>query len=309
MGWLGTSEMARGLEVKGGGVCELWFRGGKFGVGPRVHQEIWCGSSEFLTTLTILIANQHASVSNHQAQPTQILPSTRAQPQAQRLSQMLSRARLAASIPGPSGIPTVAGITAYSPLKLHGAGPGKRVGIIGLGGLGHFGVLWAKALKADKVVVVSRSSAKKADALKMGADDFIATAEDPSWARKHASTLDIIVCTVSSSDMPLMKYLSLLRFDGTFVQVGAPEDGLPTIQQFPLMFKRLKITASLIGPPSEIREMLQLAADKKVKPWIQEIPMKDANKAIVEMEAGKSRYRYVLCNEKQAGGSQVRAGL
>ncbi len=199
-----------------------------------------------------------------------------------------------------------AGITTYSPLKLHGAGPGKRVGIIGLGGLGHFGVLWAKALKADKVVVVSRSSAKKADALKLGADDFIATAEEPNWARKHASTLDIIICTVSSSDMPLMKYLSLLRFDGVFVQVGAPEDGLPTIQQFPLMFKRLKITASLIGPPSEIREMLQLAADEKVKPWIQEIPMKDANKAIVDMEAGKPRYRYVLVNEKQ---SQVRAGL
>ncbi|KAK4149673.1 chaperonin 10-like protein [Chaetomidium leptoderma] len=196
------------------------------------------------------------------------------------------------------------GVTTYTPLKHHGVGPGKTVGIIGLGGLGHFGVLWAKALKADKVVVISRSSAKKDDALKMGADEFVATAEDPDWAKKHASTLDVIVCTVSSSSMPLMQYLSLLRFDGTFVQVGAPEDGLPTIQQFPLLFKRLKITGSLIGSPRDIREMLELAADQKVKPWIEEIPMKDANKAIVDFDAGKPRYRYVLSNEQQ-----VKAGL
>ncbi|KAL2128080.1 hypothetical protein VTI74DRAFT_9759 [Chaetomium olivicolor] len=192
------------------------------------------------------------------------------------------------------------GVTTYAPLKHHGAGPGKTVGIIGLGGLGHFGVMWAKALKADKVVVISRTSAKKEDALKMGADEFIATAEDPDWAKKHASTLDLIVCTVSSSSMPLMEYLALLKFDGTFVQVGAPEDGLPTIQQFPLIFKRLKITGSLIGSPDDIREMLQLAADQKVKPWIEEIPMKDANKAIVDMDAGKPRYRYVLYNEQQS---------
>ncbi|KAL2019775.1 hypothetical protein VTK56DRAFT_9219 [Thermocarpiscus australiensis] len=188
------------------------------------------------------------------------------------------------------------GVTTYAPLKHHGAGPGKTVGIIGLGGLGHFGVLWAKALKADKVVAISRSSAKKADALKMGADDFIATAEDPDWAKKHASTLDLIICTVSESSMPLMGYLSLLRLDGTFVQLGAPDDGLPSIQQFPLIFKRIKITGSLIGSPAVIREMLQLAAAKKVRPWIQTIPMKDANRAIVDMSAGKPRYRYVLEN-------------
>jgi D-arabinose 1-dehydrogenase-like Zn-dependent alcohol dehydrogenase len=200
------------------------------------------------------------------------------------------------------------GVTTYTPLKHHGVGPGKTVGIIGLGGLGHFGVMWAKALKADKVVVISRTSAKREDALKMGADEFIATAEDADWAKKHASTLDVVVCTVSSSSMPLMQYLSLLRFDGTFVQVGAPDDGLPTIQQFPLIFKRLKITGSLIGSPNDIREMFQLAADQKVKPWIKEIPMKDANRAIVEMEAGKPRYRYVLYNE-QPGTPPLKAGL
>ncbi|KAK0706266.1 chaperonin 10-like protein [Lasiosphaeria miniovina] len=197
------------------------------------------------------------------------------------------------------------GITTYTPLKHYGAGPGKAVGIIGLGGLGHFGVMWASALGADKVVVVSRSRGKAADAAKMGATDFIATGEDEGWAKKHAATLDIIICTVSSADMPLQEYMSLLRFDGTFVQVGAPEDGLPGFLPWDILYRRLKLTGSMIGSPNGIREMLQLAAEKNVKPWVTEVPMKDANKAILEMEAGVPRYRYTLVNEEQP----TRAGL
>ena len=206
----------------------------------------------------------------------------------------------------PEGIPSAeaapmlcGGVTTYAPLKFHGAGPGKTVGVIGLGGLGHFGVMWAKALGADKVVVVSRTSAKKEDAIKMGADEFVATDEDKNWAKKHSATLDIIICTVSSTSMPLMKYLELLRLDGTFVQVGAPDDGLPTIQQFPLIKKRLKITGSLIGSPNDIRDMFQLAVEKNVRTWVREIPMKDANKALSEFEAGEPRYRFTLVNETQ----------
>jgi D-arabinose 1-dehydrogenase-like Zn-dependent alcohol dehydrogenase len=191
------------------------------------------------------------------------------------------------------------GVTTYTPLRYHGAGPGKTVGVVGLGGLGHFAVMWAKAMGADKVVVVSRTAGKKEDAIKMGADDFIATDEDPKWAKKNANTLDIIICTVSSSSMPMMEYLSLLRMDGAFVQVGIPDDGLPIIKPMPLIFKRLKITGSLIGSPSDIREMLQLAADKNVKAWVTEVPMKDANKAILDIEAGKPRYRYTLVNEEK----------
>ncbi|KAL1651434.1 hypothetical protein SLS58_000774 [Diplodia intermedia] len=193
-----------------------------------------------------------------------------------------------------------AGITLYSPLKREGCGPGKRVGIVGLGGLGHFGVLFAKALGADKVVVISRTGAKKQDALEMGADDFIATDEDPEWASKHANTLDIVVSTVSSPKMPLMGYLSLLRYKGTFIQVGAPEDAMPQINAFALIAKRCKLGGSLIGAPGEIKEMLDLAAEKKLKPWIQERSIKDANQAVVDMEGGKARYRYVLINEKHA---------
>ena len=122
------------------------------------------------------------------------------------------------------------GITAFSPLMQYGAGPGKRVGVVGIGGLGHYGVMGAKALGCDKVVAISRSSSKKADAMKMGADDFIATDEDKDWATKHANSLDLIVCTVSSPKMPLAQYLQLIRVKGHFIQVGAPEDNVSPSQ-------------------------------------------------------------------------------
>ena len=117
------------------------------------------------------------------------------------------------------------GITTYSPLKRNGCGPGKTVGVVGIGGLGHFAILFAKALGADRVVAISRKSDKKADALKLGADDFIATGEDEDWVTRHGQSLDLIVSTASSSKMPIAGYCSLLRYHGTFIQLGAPEDG------------------------------------------------------------------------------------
>ncbi|KAJ5790000.1 uncharacterized protein N7518_007011 [Penicillium psychrosexuale] len=188
------------------------------------------------------------------------------------------------------------GITTYSPLKQNGCGPGKTVGVVGIGGLGHFAILFAKALGADRVVAISRKSDKKADALKLGADDFIATSEEEDWVTRHGQSLDLIISTASSSKMPITGYCSLLRFRGTFIQLGAPEDGGLEIPFFALIGKGIKLGGSLIGSPDEIREMLELAAAKGVKPWIQERPMKDANQAIVDMDNGDARYRYVLVN-------------
>ncbi len=189
------------------------------------------------------------------------------------------------------------GITVFSPLKNNGAGSGKKVGIVGIGGLGHFGLLFAKALGCDKVVAISRKSEKKADAMKMGADDFIATDEDKDWATTHARTLDLIISTVSSPKMPIAGYLALLRTNGSFIQVGAPEDSIPAFNAFALIKKGVKIGGSAIGAPHEIRAMLKLAEEKGVHPWIQERPLKDANQAVVDMDANKARYRYVLVNE------------
>jgi D-arabinose 1-dehydrogenase-like Zn-dependent alcohol dehydrogenase len=190
-----------------------------------------------------------------------------------------------------------AGITVYAPLKDNGAGPGKRVGIVGVGGLGHFGIMFAKAMGCEKVVAISRRRIKEADARKMGADDFIATAEDAKWERNNSRSLDLIISTVSSPDMPLSGYMRLLRSKGQFIQVGAPEDKLPAIAAFALIAKGCKIGGSQIGSPKEIEEMLQFAAEKKIKPWVELRSMKKANPTVVDMEDGKARYRYVLVNE------------
>ncbi|KAE8350710.1 chaperonin 10-like protein [Aspergillus coremiiformis] len=189
------------------------------------------------------------------------------------------------------------GVTVYSPLKHNGCGPGMRVGIVGVGGLGHFGVLFAKALGAEKVVAISRRVGKRVDALEMGADVYIATDDEPDWAVKYARSLDLIVCTVSSSKMPMAEYVGLLATNGRFVQVGLPEDG-NLFANVRNLGRRVKVEGSSIGSPSEIREMLELAGEKGVKPWVEEVPMKDANKAIVDMHEGKARYRYVLVNEQ-----------
>ncbi|KAI5274693.1 putative zinc-binding alcohol dehydrogenase [Aureobasidium subglaciale] len=191
------------------------------------------------------------------------------------------------------------GVTVYSPLKNNGCGPGKKVGIVGVGGLGHFGVLFAKALGADEVVGISRKATKKDEVLKLGADRYIATDDDKDWDKTNARSLDLIVSTVSSSKMPLDGYLALLKVKGTLIQVGAPDGGeLPNINAFTLIGGGIKVGGSACGSPAEINEMLKLASDKKIHPWIQKRPMKDANATVVDMEAGKARYRYVLCNDE-----------
>lgn len=205
------------------------------------------------------------------------------------------------AIPSEHAAPMLCGgITVYSPLKRHGAGPGKKVGIVGIGGLGHFGVIFSKALGSDRVIAISRSSSKKDDAMKMGADDFIATAEDKDWASKNAKTLDLIVCTVSSDNMPIGDYLQLLRTKGTFVLVGAPEDGVPAFSAFALLAKRVTVAGSMIGSPSEIKDMLKFVAENNIKAWTEPRPLKDANQAVLDLVANKARYRYVLVNEAHA---------
>lgn len=191
------------------------------------------------------------------------------------------------------------GVTVYTPLRNNGCGPGKTVGIVGVGGLGHFGVLFAKALGADKVIGISRRASKRDEVLALGADEYIATEDDEDWATKNAQSIDLIISTISSPKMPLTQYLSLLRYGGDFIQVGAPDGGeLPPINAFTLISGGFKVGGSAIGSPSDIKEMLQLAVDKKIKPWVEKRSLKDANQAVKDMEAGKARYRYVLVNEK-----------
>ena len=134
----------------------------------------------------------------------------------------------------------------------------------------------------------------------IGADEFIATEEDKDWATHNSRIVDLIICTVSSHEMPLQQYLQLLRTDGQFIMVGAPEDSLPGVNAFSLIPKGAKIGGSAIGAPHEIEEMLELTAKKGLQPWIEKRGLEDANQAILDLAANKPRYRYVLVNEKHA---------
>ncbi|RKK84928.1 hypothetical protein BFJ71_g14325 [Fusarium oxysporum] len=192
-----------------------------------------------------------------------------------------------------------AGATVFSPLKQNDCGPGKTVGIVGIGGLGHFGVLFAKALGADRVVAISRKASKRDEALALGADEYIATDDKSDWATKNGRTLDLMINTVSGAKMPMTDYLSLLKVGGTLVQVGNPDGGqLPAINAFTLIFNNIKVGGSCIASPTIIREMLQLASEKNIQPRIETRPIEDTNKTIVDMEKGLARYRYVLVNGK-----------
>ena len=173
---------------------------------------------------------------------------------------------------------------------------GMKVGIIGIGGLGHVGIQFAKAMGADVIVAISRSRGKRRDALALGATDYIATAEDEGWQQKYAGSLDVIISTISGSH-PLTEHLLLLRRGGRYVLIGFSGDQhLAGFDVNMVVLRQLEITGSLICSPTEMADMLQFAADHGIKPWVEIMDMKEANRAVVDMEAGKPRYRIVLEN-------------
>lgn len=187
-----------------------------------------------------------------------------------------------------------AGLTAYSPLVRNGCGPGKKVGIVGLGGIGHFGVLFAKALGAE-VWAISRSHAKEADALKMGADGFLATS-DKDWNVPHKMTFDLIINTANSfEDFDLDAYLSLLDVHAKWVAVGLPEDEGIRVRNQTFLSNGCFFGASHLGSRRETLEMLQLAADKGIKTWVEEYPISDKNLAEVMTKLKKNDVRYRFC--------------
>lgn len=188
------------------------------------------------------------------------------------------------------------GVTVFAPLKAHGVKAGMAVGIIGVGGLGHYGVKFAKAMGA-RVVGISRRASKRDEVLELGADEYIATVDDADWATKHARSLDLIISTVASSKVPIAEYMGLLKKGGSFCQVGLPDDGPFSIPGIVVVLGRSKFSGSLIGSPQDLRDMLDFVVEKNIKGLVQERSMKDANQAIVDLENGKARYRYVLVNE------------
>jgi uncharacterized zinc-type alcohol dehydrogenase-like protein len=184
-----------------------------------------------------------------------------------------------------------AGITTYSPLKHWKAGPGKTVGIVGLGGLGHMGVKLAHAMGA-RVALFTTSPGKEADAKRLGADDVIIS-KDAGQMAKQANRFDLIVNTVAAPHN-LDVFLNLLKRDGTMCLVGAPATPHPSTQVFNLIFKRRAIAGSLIGGIPETQEILDFCAERGIVSDIETIAMRDINTAYERMLKNDVKYRFVI---------------
>lgn len=183
-----------------------------------------------------------------------------------------------------------AGITLYSPLRHWKAGPGTRVAVIGLGGLGHMGVKLAHAMGAH-VTVLSQSLKKMEDGLRLGADEYYATSDRDTFT-KLAGSFDLILNTVSAN-LNLGSYLQLLKLDGTLVELGMPENPM-SVPAGALIFGRRSIAGSLIGGIAETQEMLDFCAEHGVLPEIEVVAPDYINEAYERVLASDVRYRFVI---------------
>ena len=183
-----------------------------------------------------------------------------------------------------------AGITLYSPLRHWNAGPGKKVAILGMGGLGHMGVKLAHAMGAE-VTVLSQTLSKQADGLKMGASHYYAT-NDAKTFETLAGEFDLLICTVSAG-IDWGAYLNLLKVDGAMVLVGAPEEPVP-LNAFALIPGRRTLAGSMIGSIKETQEMLDFCGEHNIVADIEVISIDQINEAYKRMAKSDVRYRFVI---------------
>ncbi|GAB3466781.1 NAD(P)-dependent alcohol dehydrogenase [Azotobacter salinestris] len=184
-----------------------------------------------------------------------------------------------------------AGITTWSPLRHWQAGPGKKVGIVGIGGLGHMGIKLAHAMGAH-VVAFTTPASKREDARALGADEVVVSRNHGEMAA-HAKSFDLILNTVAAPH-DLDAFLALLKRDGTLTLVGAPASPHPSPDVFNLIFKRRSIAGSMIGGIPETQEMLDFCAEHGIVADIELIRAEQINKAYERMLKGDVKYRFVI---------------
>lgn len=184
-----------------------------------------------------------------------------------------------------------AGITTYSPLRHWNVSRGQKVGIVGLGGLGHMGLKFAHAFGAQTVLFTT-SPGKEADARRLGADEVVIS-KDATQMKRHANSFDFILNTVAASHN-LDAYTELLKRDGTLCLVGVPEHPHPSPNVGNLIFKRRQIAGSLIGGLKETQEMLGFCAEHGIVSEIEMIPIQNINEAYDRMLKGDVKYRFVI---------------
>jgi uncharacterized zinc-type alcohol dehydrogenase-like protein len=190
-----------------------------------------------------------------------------------------------------------AGITTYSPLRHWNVGPGKKVGIVGIGGLGHMGIKLAHAMGAHTVAFTT-SENKRKDAIELGADEVIVS-KNADEMNHHANSFDFILDTVAASHN-LDAFTTLLKRDGTLCLVGVPEHPHPSPNVGPLIFKRRAIAGSLIGGLAETQEMLDFCAERGIAAEIEMIPIQKIDEAYDRMLKSDVKYRFVIDNQSLA---------
>jgi D-arabinose 1-dehydrogenase-like Zn-dependent alcohol dehydrogenase len=199
------------------------------------------------------------------------------------------------SIPSDVAAPLLcAGVTVFSPLSRAITKPNMKVGVAGIGGLGHLAIQFASKFhnSTTSVVAISHSPNKKSDAAKLGASDFANMADEADYSRT-VGTLDVLLITSFYAHETLDKLISLLGPYGQAILVGLPEEAL-SFKAFSLVMGNKSIAGSLIGNTSEVESMLKFAAENDVKPWISTMPMEQCNEAIQLVRDGKPRFRIVL---------------
>jgi uncharacterized zinc-type alcohol dehydrogenase-like protein len=200
--------------------------------------------------------------------------------------------RVSSKLDPPAAAPLLcAGITTYSPLRHWKVGKGQKVGIVGLGGLGHMGVKFAHAMGAHTVLFTT-SPGKAEDAKRLGADDVIIS-KSPDEMKKHALSFEFILNTVAAPHN-LDPFIDLLKRDGTMCLVGAPDSPHPSPNVFPMIFKRRSLAGSLIGGLTETQEMLDFCAERNIVSNIEVIPIQKINEAYERMLKSDVKYRFVI---------------
>ncbi|KAF9921888.1 hypothetical protein FBU30_008031 [Linnemannia zychae] len=192
-----------------------------------------------------------------------------------------------------------AGITTFTPLKEHGAGPGKRVGVMGIGGLGHLAIQWAAAMKADEVIAISSSDNKREEANKLGATKFVNSKNEKERLAARYS-IDILLLTSNDKNTNWAELLDYVANHGTLVFLSLPEVATVAIPPASLLMRHISIAGSLTGGRAMTQEMLDFAAEHNVRPWVETMPMSEINTAVEKVLDGHPRYRIVVETELAA---------
>ncbi|KAH9130283.1 hypothetical protein LEN26_008678 [Aphanomyces euteiches] len=187
-----------------------------------------------------------------------------------------------------------AGVTTYSPLKTHGAGPGKKVGVVGIGGLGHLGIQWAVALGAEVTALSSSDKKEKESKELLGAHHYL-NYSDAEAVKAATKSFDIILCTSYSTTTNWDMLLSLVATEGKFILVGLPEKPI-SLAAFSVVPRQITFVGSIIGSPAQIEEMLAFAVEKGVNSIVEVMPMSEAAAALQRVHNGQARFRIVLKN-------------